>query len=78
VIGQAEDALRALLERSLAGTGLAYRHWIALTVAVGNDVALDQDEFVGRIAGVLRADAATAHEVLADLRADGLVRDFVW
>jgi DNA-binding MarR family transcriptional regulator len=73
VIGQAENALRALLEKSLAGTGLAYRHWVALSIAVGDDVALDQDELVGRIAGVLRADAATAHEALADLRADELV-----
>jgi DNA-binding MarR family transcriptional regulator len=73
VIGQAENALRALLERSLVGTGLAYRHWIALSIAVGNEVALDQDELVGRIAGVLRADTATAHEVLSDLRADEFV-----
>ena len=69
VIGQAENALRALLERSLVGTGLAYRHWIALSIAVGNEVALDQDELVGRIAGVLKVDDTAAREAVADLRA---------
>jgi hypothetical protein len=27
IIGQVENALRALLERTLVGTGIAYPHW---------------------------------------------------
>jgi hypothetical protein len=37
IIGQAENALRALLERTLAGTSLAYRHWVALSVIAGSE-----------------------------------------
>lgn len=73
VIGQAENALRALLERTLAGTGLEYRHWIALTLTVGNEVPVGEGELVARVAGVLKVDATTARESIADLRARKLV-----
>ena len=69
VIGRAENALRALLERTLAGTGLAYRHWIALSLTVGNDVPVDQDELIDRITGVLKVDDTTACETIGDLQA---------
>jgi hypothetical protein len=44
IIGQAENALRALLERTLAGTGLAYRHWVALSVIAGSAAPADENE----------------------------------
>jgi DNA-binding MarR family transcriptional regulator len=69
VIGQAENALRALLDRTLAGTGLAYRHWIALSLTVGNDAPVAQDELIERITGVLKVDDTAAREAVADLRA---------
>jgi hypothetical protein len=69
VIGRAENALRALLERALAGTGLAYRHWIALSLTVGNEGPVDQDELIDRISGVLKIDDTTARETMAELRA---------
>jgi hypothetical protein len=69
VIGRAENALRALLERTLAGTGLEYRHWIALSLSLGNDVPVSEDELIDRITAVLQVDHTTARETIADLRA---------
>ena len=62
LIGQAENALRALLDRTLAGTGLAYRHWIALSLAVGNDEPVAQDALIERITGVLKVDGTAARD----------------
>ena len=72
VIGQAENALRALLERTLAGTGLSYRHWIALSLAVGNDVPVAQDALIERITAVLKVDDTAAREAVADLAGEQL------
>jgi hypothetical protein len=73
IIGKAENALRALLERTLAGTGLAYRHWVALSVIAGSETPVDKDELVGRLGAVLKADDSTARGVIADLRATDVV-----
>jgi DNA-binding MarR family transcriptional regulator len=73
IIGQAENALRALLERTLAGTGLAYRHWIALSVIAGSEAAVDENELAVRAEGVLKVDDSTVRAVIADLHA----REFV-
>lgn len=69
VIGQAENALRALLERTLGGTGLEYRDWIALSLAVGNEGPVSEGELTGRVAGVLKIDDTTARETIAQLLA---------
>jgi hypothetical protein len=55
IIGQAENALRALLERTLAGTGLAYRHWVALSVIAGSEAPADENELAVRVEDVLSA-----------------------
>jgi hypothetical protein len=73
IIGQAENALRALLERTLAGTGLAYRHWVALSVIAGSETPVEKNELVGRLEAVLKADDSTAPAVIADLRAADVV-----
>ena len=73
IIGQAENALRALLERTLTGTGLAYAHWIAFNVIVASEAPVDEDELAGRVEGLLKADDATVRGVIADLRAGGVV-----
>ncbi|HMF81926.1 MAG TPA: MarR family transcriptional regulator [Acidimicrobiia bacterium] len=74
IIGQAENALRALLERTLASTGLAYRHWVALSVIAGSGTPVDESELVARIEGVLKADEVAARGVIADLRAADVVQ----
>jgi hypothetical protein len=37
ILGRAENAHRALLERVLAGTGVSYGGWIALSIAAGGN-----------------------------------------
>jgi DNA-binding MarR family transcriptional regulator len=73
IIGQAENALRALLERTLAGTGLAYRHWVALSVIAGSEAPADENELAVRVKGVLKVDEASARGMIADLRAREVV-----
>jgi DNA-binding MarR family transcriptional regulator len=65
VLGQAERAHRALLDRKLAGTGLAYHHWVALTLIGGGRP--DGDELVATIAGAVKIDTAAARKVLDEL-----------
>jgi hypothetical protein len=73
IIGQAENALRALLERTLAGTGLAYRHWVALSVIAGSEAPADENELAVRVEDVLKVDDATVRGVIADLHAREVV-----
>jgi DNA-binding MarR family transcriptional regulator len=73
IIGQTEKALRALLERTLAGAGLAYRHWVVLSVIAGSEAPADENELAVRVEGVLKVDDATAPGVIADLHAREVV-----
>src|SRR5262249_22289332 len=59
-IGQAENALRALLERTLAGTRPSYRHWGALSGIAGSAAPADEDEVAERVEGGLGGGDATA------------------
>jgi DNA-binding MarR family transcriptional regulator len=69
ILGRAENAHRALLQRALDGTGLSYQQWVALSLirAEGSDV-------VGRLMTALKVDAVSAGAVIADLTAADLVR----
>jgi hypothetical protein len=60
--GRAENALRALLERTLAGTDLAYRHWVALSVIAGSETPVDDLRTAGTVLTLIteRADEALA------------------
>jgi DNA-binding MarR family transcriptional regulator len=73
VVGQAEKALSAVLDRQLAGTGLTEPQWVTLTLTVaGAGPALDP--LVERVAGALKVDLWTARDLVRDLRAANLVR----
>ncbi|MDX6472688.1 MAG: hypothetical protein QOK22_1504 [Gaiellaceae bacterium] len=71
ILGQAERAHGALLDRKLAGTGLAYHHWVALTLIVGG--RLDVDGLIATIAGAVKIDTASARNVLDELAAAQLI-----
>lgn len=74
VLGQAENAHRALLGRFLAGTGNTYHHWIALTLTAVSGAAIDRDSLVSRMTDVLKIPDAAAVETIADLTAAQLLR----
>lgn len=73
VVGQAENAHRAILERALAGTGITYHQWVALTITAASGDVVDRDTLVGRMAGALKMDDATASATIAALVASGLL-----
>ena len=71
VIGQAEHAIRALLDRVLARTGTTFHQWVALhgTALAGGTV--DPDQLTARMVGALKIDASVARETVDGLTAAG-------
>lgn len=72
VLGQTENALNAILNRQLAGTGLTEPQWVTLTVASGGTV--DRDQLVGQVAGALKISEDQAQAHIAELAAAELVQ----
>jgi hypothetical protein len=73
ILGQAENAHRALLEGVLAGTGLTYGGWIALSIAAGGG-GLSRSQVLERIGGALKVDRDSAQGILAELAAARLLQ----
>jgi DNA-binding MarR family transcriptional regulator len=77
LIGQTENALGAILDRQLDGTGLTQRHWVTLTLAVMSGAAIDQAGLIGPVSGALNLTTADVEARIAELCAAGMleVRD---
>lgn len=73
ILGRAENAHRALLERILAGTGVTYSGWVALNLVASNEPAIGKGRLVELLAGALKGDEPAAHETIAGLRNAHLV-----
>jgi len=71
ILGLAENAHRAILNRALNGTGLTYESYVALKIASGGPVPAVA--FPGTIAGALKVDPEAADQIIADLAAAGLL-----
>jgi DNA-binding MarR family transcriptional regulator len=71
-IGETENALRAVLNGVLAGTGLDYNRWVALKVANDRQSSMADAELVRLLMAGLKIDESTADEVIGDLRANGM------
>lgn len=73
ILGQAENAHRAMLEQILRGTAMTYHQWVGLTLAAvaGGEIPIDQ--LVSRLTGALKTDGATARNALAELAAAELI-----
>jgi DNA-binding MarR family transcriptional regulator len=74
VIGQTEKALNAILHRQLAGTGLTEPQWVTLTMTVASGGAIDRDQLVARVAGVLKVSEAEAQAHITELAAAQLLQ----
>lgn len=73
VLGLAENAHRAVLNRILAGTGLSYPRWAVLTVtAVAGDI-VDRDQVVGRVTSALKAEVDEVLKSIDWLATSGLL-----
>ncbi|MBB6348478.1 hypothetical protein ACWGH8_21150 [Nonomuraea muscovyensis] len=73
ILGQAENAHRALLERALTGTGLTYRHWVTLKITAVSGPAVQHEQLAARAAGALKIDAQVAGESIAHLATSALL-----
>jgi hypothetical protein len=74
LVGQAESAFGAILDRELAGTGLDAPRWIALTVAIMGGGSLDRDQLVRRVAGARKVSEPEAQAYIDELAAARLLR----
>jgi DNA-binding MarR family transcriptional regulator len=73
VLGEAEHAVRAVLDRLLADIGTSFQHWVALnTVTVAGP--LDSHQLIGRLVGGLKIDESTAATTIAELTAADLLQ----
>jgi hypothetical protein len=67
VIGQTENALGAILDRQLAGSGLTAPQWVTLTIAVMSGGTVDRAPFVSRVASALKLSDSQAQARIAEL-----------
>jgi DNA-binding MarR family transcriptional regulator len=72
MIGEAENAHRALLERVLADTGRAYYDWVTLAL-VAAETNVERTKLSDTMTRALKIDAATTKDVIAQLTAAGLL-----
>ena len=72
-IGQAENALRAVLDSLLGKTGITYVQWVTLNMLVRGGSAVQQDQLVRQISSALKLDMPTVLATLGELAALELV-----
>jgi hypothetical protein len=73
VLGLAENAHRAILNRILTGTGLTYERWVVFSVtSAAGDVA-ERDQLVGRAAAALKAEGDEVLKSIDWLASSGLL-----
>ena len=74
VIGPAENALRALLTKILSTTRIkTYTAWVILNAASNADATASSGNWQLAVADALKVELGEVDEVLAQLRAGGLV-----
>jgi hypothetical protein len=74
VIGQAEAATRAVLDKLLADIGTSFLSWVTLNQLTLAGGRVPHDELVLRVRRGLKVDAAPAMAALGELLAHGHVR----
>jgi hypothetical protein len=74
LIGQAENALRTILERQLAETGLTYREWVTLTVTIAIGGEVEREQLAGRLGAALGTGESEAQADIGKLSGAGLIQ----
>jgi DNA-binding MarR family transcriptional regulator len=70
-IGETENALRAILSRGLAGTGLNYPQWVALKATAESPAPRTTEDLAAFLQDGLKIDEDVAGAALDALRASG-------
>jgi DNA-binding MarR family transcriptional regulator len=73
ILGAAENATRAVLDRLLAGTGTTFHQWVALNGTAQSGGAVDLDQLVARMVDGLKIDRAAVLATVAELSDAGLL-----
>jgi len=71
-IGITENALRAVLTKTLTSSNLDYNRWVALKVLAESTSPTLATDLAKQLKGVLKIDDATVVEVLDDLKERGI------
>jgi DNA-binding MarR family transcriptional regulator len=74
IIGQAEKAHKAILDRILAETTLDEKQWITVQVALAAGASFDRVQLVAGVASAAKFDAADVEAAIAALTGAGLVQ----
>jgi DNA-binding MarR family transcriptional regulator len=72
-IGEAENAIRAVLDALLAETSTTFHQWVALRVLAATDSGLERDQLVARMTSGLKVEPAAVLTALGQLEAEELV-----
>jgi len=72
-IGQAESAVRAVLNRLLARTGTPFHSWVILNLLGRSGGALGEDELTGQVLHGLKIGEDAVHAAAAGLAGQGLI-----
>src|SRR5690606_21947573 len=73
ILGEAEHATRALLDRLLARTGTAFHEWVALNFLAINGGAMPRSQLTQAMAGGLKIDESVAQATVSGVATNGLV-----
>ena len=71
VLGEAERATRAVLDRVLARSGLTFHDWVVLNIAGAGPVG--RDHLVARMTHALKIDEVAVLDAVTELTGRGLV-----
>lgn len=73
IVGQAESAHRAILNRALAASGVTYDQWVALSLAMAAGGSIGYDALTSRVADALKQPAEVAQTAIAGLISNALL-----
>ena len=73
ILGQAEAAHRALLDRILAGSGTTYPEWVAVALSARSPEPLRRATLRDRIATALKIEANSAAQAITGIDTKGLI-----
>jgi DNA-binding MarR family transcriptional regulator len=71
IIGQTENAIRAVLDRLLGDTGTTFHQWVVLQLAASGG-GTPAEQIVAQLTAGLKVPAAVAEQALVDTEAAGL------
>jgi DNA-binding MarR family transcriptional regulator len=74
LVGQAESAFGAILDRELTGTGLSAPHWITLTLAIAGGGSVERAQLIRRVARARKVTESQVEAYVKELAAAQLLQ----